>query len=173
MALLSKLFYFELDLDEHFHDIVPTLTWFVHGFNVKNDNALGVDYPGTKMRVFGEEGPLKSFFAQAKVQRALTMAVAVTAPTPVPAVTAGVRVCRNRAGTRTQPARLRRFAKRNPGMALPDFKDSASDVQLALSSKRTQQDFLLKLRRAPSELSQEVLFNSYGLCTEGSSLPAF
>ena len=173
MTPLSELHYFEVDMGEAANDLRAALLIGLHGFNESHANDLGVDFSGTSMRVFGAEAPLRMFFEQPRTQRLVAVCEKLTPPARVPASTQGVAVTRHRPASRNQGARVRRFERRNPGVVLPAAKTIRCDLAIALSSKSTKQDFLLKLARRSAPLSETVVFNSYGLCAPGASVPSF
>lgn len=172
MPKLSELHFFELEFDqEDASELRAALVWALHGFNAVNDNALGLDFSGTKVRVFGEEGALGAFFRQPRISRMAAMATTCKAPAPVPASNEAVYVGRCSKGM--SPARQRRFARRNEGQPVPSLKAVRSDLVIPLRSKTNGNEFLLKLVRRDAPLSEQVAFTSYGTCREGSSLPVF
>lgn len=173
MTPVAELHYFEVDLGDSAEELRSALFSGVHGFNTRNNDALGIDFSGTGMRVFGPQPALQAFFEQPRTQRLLAVCLRFTAPAFVPAATKAVSVLRHRPAGRQQPARLRRFAARNPDVALAPAKTIRCDLAVPLSSQSTGQEFLLKLARRPAAPSAAVRFNSYGLCAPGSSLPAF
>lgn len=173
MTPLAELHYFEVDLGADAEDLRPALFSGVHGFNARNQDALGIDFSGTCLRVFGARAPLLAFFEQSRTQRLVAVCSRFTPPAQVPAASEAVTVLRHRPAGRQQPSRLRRFAARNPGVVLAPAKPIRCDLVVPLTSVSTEQDFLLKLARRPAALSAAVEFNSYGLCANGTSLPLF
>lgn len=173
MTPLSELYFFEVDFADMAKELRPALFSGVHGFNAKNENALGLDFSGTQMRVFGNKPCLQSFFEQPRTQRLLALCASFKSPAKVKVTDKGVRLTRHRPASRTQPSRLRRFAQRNPSVELQDVKRISSDLVVPVCSDSTKQEFLLKLRRSSASPSSEVRFNAYGLCAEGTALPLF
>lgn len=173
MIKLQDLNYFEIDMGAAFSEIRPALLQNIHGYNAHHGNSLGVDFFGSIARVFGAEQPLKKFYNQVKMQRLITLCEQVKPPSLVPSTSQAVVVARHRQSSRNQPARLRRFAKRNPGIELQAKTPIKSDLAVSLNSKSTKNDFLLKLSRRPAPLTDSVQFNGYGLCEQGFSVPFF
>lgn len=173
MTLLSDLHYFEVDLGGSAEELRSALFSGVHGFNESRANDLGLDFSGTLVRVFGAVGPLNEFFQQARTQRLVALCERSSSPQGVPAAQEAVRVTRHRPSQRNQPARVRRFEARNPGVKLKDAPTLCCALAVPMASKSTKRPFLLKLARVRAELSPTVEFNSYGLCAANSSVPLF
>lgn len=173
MTRLSELHYFEVDMGAEAGDLRPALFRGLHGYNESHADNLGLDFSGTSVRVFGAQAPLRAFFEQPRTQRLVAACERLVPPSPVPSTTEAVRVTRHRPAQRNQPARLLRFQKRNPGVALPTAPTIRCDLAVPMSSKSTQQEFMLKLARRSAEQSELVEFNAYGLCAGGSSVPLF
>lgn len=174
MLQLSNLHYFEVNLSgESAGELRSSLVRALHGYNAHNGNPLGLDVTPAGVRVFGEAQALTEFYQQPRIRRLVTLADGFSAPAAVPATDTGVCVMRHRAGTRQQPARLRRFAQRNPGVQLGRARVLASDASVGLESQSNGEAFLLKLSRTTGVPSTTLQFNSYGLCANGTCLPAF
>lgn len=171
MPSLSALHYFELDMGEAADELRPALFAAIHGFNTKNENALGLDFSGMKMRVFGEEGPLTSFFTQPRILRMLALAAGCRPPAPVPACDKAVYVGRDSRGM--SPARLRRFMARNPDAPRPSVHVPRADLAVSVRSQSNGRTFLLKLVRRDAPMTPFLQFSSYGTCAGGSSVPLF
>lgn len=154
----------------------------VHAFNREHGNTLGVDYPEwqagqapagalTRLRVFGLAATLRQFIGQPRAMRLLAMGeVARSALSPVPADAPLAAVKRDSTADKSKPSHARRRAAR--GIAPFEGRQATAQLSLSVESKSTGMGFALKLRKLGVAPTNEVGFNSYGLCSTGG-LPQF
>lgn len=161
-------------------ELITEVARHVHAFNREHNNALGIDFPGwaegtsfklaQSIRVFGNKDALSKFIAQPRGLRLLGLGtIARTAMAEAPTDVPTAAVVRDNAASKTKPSHARRREAR--GGATYAGVQAAPGFTMSFASQTTKQDFLLKMRKKPTD-AVPPRFNSYGLCVEGG-LPQF
>ena len=188
MSSTSTLHFLELSFQEDGDEMLPIAVAYVHAFNAKNGNVLGVDFPGwaparnfqgsASLRVLGSAEVLASFVAQPKVSRLATLCGLSLKVAAVPAGAALAAVTRDNRGDRAKPSYARRIARRAAEQTGAPIEQVVarttrpSEVSVSLTSASNKQNFLLKLKKRVVPASEQLQFNAYGLCIQGG-IPQF
>lgn len=181
MTAVDTLHYVDVLLSGDAEDLAPAVLATVHNFNSNNDNALGIDIPSwtqgkasagvTHLRILGPHAELNDYLRQSKVARMMAMCSSIAQPALVPKGAALAQLRRNSRSDKLKPCYQRRRAAR--GHAPMENKPAAhKGASIAVTSRSTGQEFLLKLVKTAVGDNPDVTFNSYGLCLAGG-VPQF
>ena len=182
------LHYLDLAFQAKEQEFLPITVGYVHAFNAKNENALGVDFPGwapasnfsgtPTLRVLGTAEALTEFASMQKVSRLATLCGLSLKVREVPPTAERVSVSRDNRSDKSKPAYGRRLARRaaarDNAEVLPAAprRRIASEAGVSLTSTSNKQSFMLRLKKRAVESTAAVKFNAYGLCIAGG-IPQF
>jgi CRISPR-associated endoribonuclease Cas6/Csy4 subtype I-F len=188
MNAQTTLHFLELAFQAEEQEFLPTAVQYLHSFNAKNDNALGVDLRGWSagsnfqgapvLRVLGTAQALKDFTSQPKLSRLATLCGLSLKVCAVPVTAELVSVTRDNRSDKAKPAYARRLARRlaertgAPVLEAAPRWRHASEASVSLTSQSNKQNFLLRLKKRTVQVAAPAKFNAYGLCIAGG-IPQF
>lgn len=182
------LHFLDLAFQAEEQEFLPITVGYVHSFNARHENALGVDFPGwepessfsraSTLRVLGTAEALHAFILQTKVSRLASLCGLSLKVCAVPVTAELVCVTRDNRSDKAKPSYGRRIARRaaaRAGVEVTTFdprRRQKIEVSVSLTSASNKHSFRLRVKKRAVQSSDAVKFNAFGLCIQGG-IPQF